>query len=365
MTRNTLGAAALACLVLLLLGGPAHASPQALEPGRHVLDGPDVVIYNLAGEMRIVEGTGSSVVVEITTGGRDADRLTTEVHRDLKGRPVLHVIYPETKVVYPGYGFGPGSRSSLDYNGRRYTVTGHGQGLEAHADVRVLVPRGKMVHAHNAVGRSFVTNVTGQISVECASSTVQAERVSGSLAVDVGSGDVNISRSSATIAADTGSGNITLSAVEGDIALDAGSGDIRLKAVGSERISIDAGSGSITGSDVRATTMSADCGSGEIDLDGTAAGRLAIEAGSGSIHLRLTKNVDQLAIETGSGSVRLEAPRTLSARFDIECPRRNLHIDFPTEIERGDEDQTVGTIGSGRGSIHIEAGSGSVDLVRM
>jgi len=371
MTRPTLGATALACFSLLLLGGQAFAkSPQAHQPGRHVLEGSEVTIHNLAGEMRIVEGTGNSVVVEIQTGGTDGDRLTVERRTDTKGRPVLWVVYPENRIVYDKYGFGPpsrhsNSRSSLDYNGHRVTVTSRGTGLDAHADIRILVPRGKTVHAHCAVGPAYITNVEGEISFEGASSTVQAERVSGSLAVDLGSGDVAISRSSALISADTGSGNIMLTEVDGNIAADAGSGDIRMKRIGSEKISIDAGSGSITGSDIRATTISADCGSGEIDLDGTTVGTMALSAGSGSVHLRLTKNIERLAIEAGSGSVKLEAPGNLSARFRIECPRRNLHIDFPTDIERGDDDLTEGTIGSGHGTIHIEAGSGSVDLVKM
>jgi DUF4097 and DUF4098 domain-containing protein YvlB len=348
---------------------PAHAAPIAGEAGRHVLEGSEVSIYNLAGEMRIVKGSGSSVVVEITTGGRDRDRLTVEERRDARGRPSLRVMYPENKIVYREYGFGPpegaDSRSSLDYDGRRVSITGRGPGLEAHADIRILVPRGKTVHAHNAVGRSFITDVDGAVSFEGASAAVEATGVSGSLSVDVGSGDVSVSRSDAVIAADTGSGNVTLSEVNGNVSVDAGSGDIELKRVGGEKIALEAGSGSITGAEVRATTISAECGSGEVDLDGTTASHMALESGSGSVHLRLARNVDHLAIDAGSGSVKLEAPGDLSARFEIECPKRNLHIDFPADIERGGDDRTVGTIGSGQGSIHIEAGSGSVDLVRM
>src|SRR3954471_8207561 len=191
MTRTIRLALALALGSLLPLsvipGARAHADvPIALEPGRHVLEGSEVSIYNLAGEMRIVEGSGLSVVVEIATGGRDRDRLTVETRHDASGRPVLKVAYPENRVVYAEED-GPGhsdSRSSLDYMGRRVTVTGRGPGLDAHADITIRVPHGKIVHAHNAVGRSFITAVDGAISFEGASGTVQATRVSGSLSVD-------------------------------------------------------------------------------------------------------------------------------------------------------------------------------------
>ena len=363
MTARTHRAAALACFSLLLVGAPARAkTPQAIEPGRHVLEGEDVEVHNIAGEMRIVEGTGSSVVVEITAGGRDADRLTVETRRGVDGKNTLWVVYPERKVIYRQHGH---ERSSFDYHGRRFEVSDHGDGLEAHADLTIRVPKGQRLRAFLSVGHATIANVDGAISYDGASASVEAERVAGSLSVDLGSGDVTISRSNAQITVDTGSGSITLNEVQGDISADAGSGDVVLRSVGSERISIDSGSGTITGSNIRASKISADCGSGEIDLDGAAVGTLALQAGSGSVHLKLTQNIEELAISTGSGSVKLEAPRDLSARFRIECPKRNLHIDFPAQIERGEDDLTEGTIGSGRGKIDIEAGSGSVLLVRM
>jgi hypothetical protein len=358
-----------ACLLLLAAAGPAAAKQgRGIAPGHHVLEGNDVAVYNIAGELRVVQGTGRSVEVEITPGGKDGGRLTVEETIE-KGIPTLRVIYPEDKIVYREYGFGPpngmSSHSYFGYGGRRIHVSGRGPGLEAHADIRVSVPRGNKVRLHVSVGRASITDVGGEISFEGASSSVRAERVAGNLAVDVGSGDIQISRSQAQISADTGSGDVRISETDGNLSVDSGSGSIDLKRVGAESIALDAGSGSITGSDIRVTSMTADCGSGEIDLDRTSAGKLSLDAGSGSIHLRLTKNVDQLAIEAGSGSVKLEAPESLSARFRIECPKRNLHIDFPFVISHMDDDLAVGTIGKGGGSISIEAGSGSVHLGPM
>lgn len=362
MTRFLTGATALASCLLLLTAGQALAERErGVAPGRHVLEGQEISIYNIAGEMHVVEGTGPRVVVEVTPGGRDGGRLTVEETTE-KGRPALRVRYPEDHIVYPPDGV---SSSSLDYDGRRFYVSGRGPGMEAHADIRVLVPRGKTVHLHLAVGRGFVAGVDGDLSFKGQSSSVQVERATGALAVEIGSGNIQISRSQARIATETGSGDISISEVDGNLSADAGSGNIDLKRVGAEKISLNSGSGSIHGSDIRVSSMSAECGSGEIDLDGTSAGKLSLEAGSGSIHLRLAKNIDELAIEAGSGSVRLEAPENLSARFQIECPRRNLHIAFPFESRRSEDDRTAGTIGGGRGSIRIEAGSGSVDLARM
>jgi hypothetical protein len=370
MMRIHTRALALACACFVLAAAVPAAAKQSrgAPPGRHVLEGSEVSIYNIAGELRVVEGTGPSVQVEVTPGGRDGSRLTVGETKE-KGMPVLRVLYPEDRIVYADFGSGPpngvSSSSYFGYGGRRIHVSGRGPGLDAHADIRVLVPRGKRVHLHLAVGRAWISEVQGEISFEGASSSVQAERLAGAFSASVGSGDIRVTRSKAVIAAETGSGDIVISEVDGNLSVDAGSGNIELRRVGAERIAADAGSGSIKGSDIQVSSMSADCGSGEIDLDGTSAGRLALDAGSGSIHVRLTKNIDELTIGAGSGSVRLEAPGDLSARFRIECPKRQLHIDFPTEVTRGDDDETVGTIGSGKGRIHIDAGSGRVDLVRM
>ena len=321
------------CFMLALAAAALAKSPSAITPGHHVLEGPEVSIYNIAGEMRVVEGSGRSVEVEITPGGKDGGRLTVDLD-NVKGVPTLRVVYPEDHIVYrDSYGppHGISSNSYLGYGGRRIHVSGSGPGLEAHADIRVLVPRGKKVNLHLAVGRAFLNDVEGELRFKGASSSVQAERVSGLLGCDVGSGEISISRCKANISADTGSGDIHLTEVNGNVSADAGSGSIDLKRIFAETITLDAGSGSIDGSDIQVTVINADCGSGSINLDGTSAEKMALDAGSGSVELHLTKNVDDLAIEAGSGSVRLTAPRELSAQFRIECPRRNLHIDFPAE----------------------------------
>ncbi|TMQ53524.1 MAG: DUF4097 domain-containing protein [Candidatus Eisenbacteria bacterium] len=335
--------------------------------GSHLLEGPEVSIYNIAGGMRVLEGTGPSVRVEVLPGGRDGGRLTVE-ETTVKGLPALRVIYPDSRIVYREYGFGPpngiSSDSYLGYGGRRIHVSGRGPGLDAHADIQVFVPHGKRVHLHLAVGRAWISDVQGDVTFESASSSLEVERLSGALAVQVGSGSIRVSRTKGPIAAETGSGDILIREVDGNVSVEAGSGNIELRRVGADRIAVDAGSGAIVGSEIQVSDMSADCASGEVDLDGASAGRLSIDAGSGSVRLRLTKNIDALVVDAGSGSVRLEAPGDLSARFKIECPKKHLHIDFPVEIERDDDDVAVGRIGSGKGRIDIDAGSGRVELVR-
>ena len=354
-------------LVLILFAMPvSRAAARDPAAGRHVVEGDRVSIENIAGELKVVPGTGTSVVVEVTPGGPDGDRLSvSETSRE--GRRVLRVEYPDDRIVYPHDGPGEGrgwSNSTFDYGGHRVRVSSRGPGLEAHADLVVSVPRGKNVSLFLAIGPASIEGVEGNLAFEGASSGVAIERVSGALRVQTGSGGIDVTRTHGTMSLSTGSGNIEIVEADGTIAAEAGSGGIRLR-VGGDRLSAEAGSGAIVGSEIQFAELSAECGSGHVDLADAAADRLSVETGSGSVRLQLKRGIGALDIQAGSGSVRLEAPRDLSATFHIECPRRQLHLDFPADVERADDDVTVGRIGGGRGRIRIEAGSGRVELVRM
>ncbi|MGH7681974.1 MAG: hypothetical protein ACRENN_08315, partial [Candidatus Eiseniibacteriota bacterium] len=68
--------AAILVLGLMLTAAHSHASPY--EPTRHTLTGSHVAIYNLVGSLEVVQGTGASVVAEVTLKGKDAARLDVQ-----------------------------------------------------------------------------------------------------------------------------------------------------------------------------------------------------------------------------------------------------------------------------------------------
>src|SRR6185369_14939749 len=129
----------------------------AQTPERRTISGDDIAVYNIAGVMRVEGGTGSEVSVEITRGGADASKLTIETGR-VRGRETLRVIYPDRRIVYrQGEWYRGRSRTTLrvdddgtfgdDHHddGRSVYSVGSGDGLEAYADIRVVVPKGKRV----------------------------------------------------------------------------------------------------------------------------------------------------------------------------------------------------------------------------
>ena len=301
-----------AILPLLLL--PLTAAPLAGQGNRYTVSGKDVAIYNLAGTMRIEAGTGSAVIVEVTRGGEDGSKLQVQTG-PISGRETLRIIYPSDRIVYPA--LGRHSQSQLrvrddgtfeGHGGRDVRISGDGSGLEAFADLRVLVPAGQRIAINLAAGPITASNVNGELSIDASSSNVEVSGTKGRLSIDVGSGDVKVTGAEGELSIDTGSGNVTLSGV---------------------------------------TTEDAD-----------------IETGSGDIRLDLEGALRSFHGETGSGDVTIRAPATLSAALDIETSSGEIESDFDVAVTRREEDHLVGRIGSGTGRISVDTGSGSVRLLR-
>lgn len=330
----------------------AFAPPLLAQSTRYTLPGADVAVYNLAGQMRVEPGTGSDVVVEVTRHGADAAKLAVETG-SLNGRPSLRIIYPGDRIIYGP--LGRHSRTQLrvrddgtfdGHGGRDVTVSGDGAGLDAYADLRVLVPAGRGASVNLAVGHVAVSNVNGRLAVDASSADVEATGTRGSLAIDVGSGNVGVTDAQGEVHIDTGSGDVTLSGLRG-----AG-------------VSVETGSGNVTATRLGASTLKVDTGSGDVRLSSVSAAEASIDTGSGNIELDVDAALRTFHGETGSGDITIRAPASLSAAVDIQTSSGAIHTDFDVAVTRREEDRLVGRIGDGQGRISIETGSGDVRLIR-
>ena len=341
--------------------GLTSAAAQATE--RHAIPGGSVAVYNLAGRLRVEGGAGSDVVVEVTRGGADASRLRIEKgpHRDWE---TLRVVYPADRVVYPRLE-GSGSRTDLRVDehgffgdsddsdrglhfGRdRVQIRGSGDGLEAWADLRVVVPRGKRVAVHLAVGEALVANVDGDLSVDVHAASITTEHTRGKLNLDTGSGSVRVSDAQGNVNLDTGSGGVTISNVRGD------------------ELRMDTGSGSINGSGIDVHLLDADVGSGGVRLTGVKASRISLDTGSGNTDVEVLTDVDDVNVDAGSGGVSLRLPANAGAEVEIETGSGGVETDFPIQVSRMERNYLRGRLGDGRGRIKIDSGSGRVRLLKI
>jgi len=349
-------------LSLLLAAGPAMAQ----QAERFTLAGSDVAIYNLAGAVTVEPGSGS-VTVHVTRGGAGAPSLTIE-QDEIDGRETLRVRYPADHVVYGGLDrgsstqlrvredgtFGDGDHHD-DHNrrsrrhehvGRPVRISGAGDGLQAHADLRIQLPAGRDVAIYLAVGKVSVANIDGRLHVDAHSAPVTATGIKGGLSVDVGSGPVNVS------------------GAEGELSVDTGSGPVEVSRFRGTELSVDTGSGEVTATDIQASEIAIETGSGDIRVSAAAAPRVVLETGSGSVTADFRAEIRSLSVETGSGNIAVTAPGSLGAEVEIETSSGDIETDFPLQVTRHARDHLVGRIGDGKGRITIETGSGDVRLLK-
>ncbi|TFG46711.1 MAG: hypothetical protein E4H41_01375 [Gemmatimonadales bacterium] len=342
----------LAALLVLVTAPlvPLHAQ----QAERFELSGSNLELYNLIGTLQVESSTGNTAVAEITRSGKDGAKLTVQ---NANGR--LSVIYPGNQFSYPAMGSnsetGMHVRDDGTFNdfgrnhdgGRKVKITSSGGGLNAWADIRLMLPQGTRIDLNLGVGKVTLANVNGSIEVETASADVSGTGTAGSLSIDTGSGDVTLAGHNGELSVDTGSGDIVLSKIKtGDLSLDTGSGDVRIDGVTADELSVDTGSG---------------------DVIVTAAGArdVEIDTGSGDIRLSLTGDINDLSVDTGSGDVEISAPKSLGATVEIETNSGDITTEFPVQVTRKGRDGLVGTIGNGEGRIAIDTASGDVTLKQL
>jgi DUF4097 and DUF4098 domain-containing protein YvlB len=273
-------------------------------------------------------------------------------------------VYPSERIVYRGLEGGSSTTLRVrpdgtfgDYDprdhgererdeGRQVRIAGSGEGMDAHANLRIQLPAGRRASIYLAVGRMSVSNVDGDLTIDGHSVPVTATGTRGKLSIDVGSGPVAVSGARGDLSVDTGSGVVEVSRFEGT------------------ELSVDTGSGEVTATEVRAEVISIDTGSGDIRLTGAGAPRLSLETGSGNVTADVRADLATLTVETGSGNIAVSAPPGLGAEVEIETSSGDIETDFPLQVTRHSRDHLVGRIGNGRGRIAIETGSGDVRLLK-
>jgi lia operon protein LiaG len=342
-------------LLSLVVTAPAFAQVE-----QRTIRGADVAIYNLAGVVRAVPGTGPGVTVDITRRGSGANQLRIE-SGPLGGRETLRIVYPSDRIVYrdgrdgmrtsvsvrEDGTFSDGNWSSRDRDRDRVEIRASGSGLEAHADLTVRVPRGQKIALFLAAGRAEVSNVEGDILV------------------DVGAAEVEVSGTKGNLALDTGSGHVTVRDVTGNVDLDSGSGGLTIDRVKGDVLTIDSGSGGVRGSDIEVRELSVEAGSGGLRFAGVKATRVTAESGSGGVDLAFASDVESLDVETGSGGATIRLPATLSAEIEAETGSGGFSTDFEIVTRRVSRNHVLGRIGAGKGRVRLEAGSGSIRLFKL
>lgn len=344
------GAVLAVSVALAAMDGTAvRASPQEYR-----IAGGHVAVYNLAGTVRVVPGTGGEVVVTVESRGADARRLSVE-SGPVRGTQTLRVRYPAERIVYGD--MGGGSRTSVRVRndgtfghgafprGDRVDIRGSGSGLEAWADLTIAVPPGQRFSLYLGAGATDVRDVEGDLVFDTQSGSVESAGTFGPLNIDTGSGSVRVAGATGDLEVDTGSGEVTLDGVAGD------------------RVLVDTGSGSVRASGIRSESVEVDTGSGRITLLAVDAPDIMVDTGSGRVEVDLAADVERLEVDTGSGGVTLRVPGDLGAGIEVDTGSGTIDVEVPIDESTRRRSYLRGTIGDGRGSIVVDTGSGSIRVL--
>jgi lia operon protein LiaG len=336
----------------------APAAAQGNEPEReqYQVTGEKIAVYDLAGAATLEPATGPTVVVDVQRRGRDAGRLKVE-QGVIDGVATLRVIYPDDHVVYDPANSKWNGSSTFDVGNdgtfddrdgadRAVEVRSSGSGMEAWADLRILVPRGQQLALHLGVGEIRVSNVNGTLRFDGGPTNTTATGTSGSLAVDVRSGTIRVQQAKGDLRLETTSGNIEVNdARDGTVRLASGSGNLAVYGAAVPMIRFTTAAGTVDG----------------VALD---ADNVNVATGSGGVNLDFDGSPSALTINAGSGSVTVALPSSYTASVDLDTMAGNLRVDFPLRITSQGPDQVAGIIGAGIGQLQVETGSGNINILQ-
>jgi hypothetical protein len=341
-------------LRLRYLAAIAIAAPLVAQtPERHTLRGDRVAIYDLVGEVRVVEGSGRDVVVEVARRGSDASQLRVETS-DIGGVPTLRVIFPFDRVQYRT---DRGSFDMSDLRVRDDGTFGHGRtgrrvaissrsGADASADLIVRLPAGTALDLRVAAGH------------------VSAEGTRSDLLLDVIAAGVTLKGTRGDVRVDAASGGVEAQDTEGNLDIDTGSGSVELLRVRSPDLRVDTGSGSVHCENVTADEINIDTGSGSVEVVAATARTVRVDVGSGSVDVALSREAKDVYVDTGSGSVTLRVPESIGADVDFSTGSGDIDSDLPITIQGRGRGSLKGRIGDGAAHITVSTGSGGIRIRR-
>ncbi len=348
--------ALVAAALLMLAALPARAQQE------WSFEGNELLVTNLVGEITVRGHDGSRIVVRVQPLGDDADVIRFEVKRG--GDAEFHVVFPLEQSTRYSYPRRRGGRTEFRleswrdesafleeiYSGisgrERIEVGGDRDGLEAWADLEVLLPRGVDAVVKVAVGELKAMDVEADILLDTHSGPVTAQNIQGNTNIDTGSGSVDVSGVRGSLYVDTGSGRVEAADIEGErITIDTGSGRVTVERATARQMEIDTGSGSVRTSRIYCDNSIVDTGSGSVTLD-----LMELSGGSHSV-------------DTGSGSVTVNMPADASVRIIADTGSGGIDLDVPNAmLRRMSRDEVELEIGGGAARLEIDTGSGGITI---
>jgi hypothetical protein len=185
----------------------------------------------------------------------------------------------------------------------------------------------------------------GDVTVQTADGSVQADSIHGTVNVHTGDGSVKANSLNGTIDLHTSDGSITVDSLKGDIRLRTGDGSIEARDLDGK--------------------VDADTGDGHIRLVGRF-DALGVKTGDGSVDARVlpgSKMASSWTIRTGDGSVDIVLPADFQANIDATTGDGHISLGVPVTVEGTfSKSEIRGKMNGGGQQLTIHTGDGSIRL---
>jgi DUF4097 and DUF4098 domain-containing protein YvlB len=347
----------------LLLAGTTGAQE------RFTLSGQEISVHNLAGNLQIVAGTGTSTEVEVTRVGRDARELTISTPSPSS----LTVMYPRDEISYPGHARGSQSSVSVSEDGsfgdmrseRTIRISSGDRAaagaMEAAADIVVRLQPGAGITARTAIGDTRIQNVGGALNVRNTAGNISASGTRGTLDLRTASGSIEVIDADGKLSLRTASGSIEVENSRGtELQARTASGAITATSIRATSVELGTASGRIRADGVGSDSLKLTSASGSITARRAVAADVHARSASGSLDIQLDGTVRTAQLRSASGSVRLQLPPGSDVALELRSASGGVQLDAPAQITESRRGYTSATLGSGAGRVSAAASSGSV-----
>ena len=365
-------------IALLSLSAASSRPAAAQQQQRYTLSGSDVEIWNLVGSIALQPSTGSQVVVTVSRSGPDASRVQIR-QGQLDGHDALRVVFPAQDIRYDGRDYDQRGRVEINTTvrvrddgtfdpdaGERIRISTHGGDIEARADCQVLVPQGKQVTVHLAVGAVTAANVDGQITADVLAADVRGRQLLGPVRVRSASGDVTLDGARSPVDVETASGDVTLSGAQDDVMIQTASGDIGLRDVRATRATVRSSSGDLRASGLTLDALAIGTSSGDVHIERSRIPDLTAHSSSGDIDVVLAPGLKSARLSASSGDITLRVPPATGIALDASTGSGDVNVDdsgLAIQVLTHGDHRFVAKIGDGAGRVETSTSSGDVRVV--
>ena len=269
----------------------------------------------------------------------------------------------------------------------------------------IVVPKQTNIECASSYGAIKLTNINGNTNGKTSSGSITVDNIEGSTDLNTSYGSVKCRNITGDkISAKSSSGSITAEIIkgptqfttsygsisctdmsDGDIKLKTSSGKIKLSnatfgycdahtSYGSivsdelkgKSIKLHSGSGSINLIESSADTTNLSTSYGSITCRQITTNNLTAKSGSGDLDIACSDSTpDEIVADlvTSYGSIDFTAPQNFVGQVDLSTSYGSIRTDRPITVSgQISKKKLNGTMGEGNGKLHMQTGSGSINL---